>query len=290
MFVVWLWIKEAFLGLFRNIRWNMTAVFLSTLCLFLFSASYILGLNASYFASMLDDKIEVKVYLLDSITNYDEVEKQLSEKKNVQSVTFVSKDQALEKAKNEFGEDADIFDALDENPLPASFVVKLKDTSKINAFVSDVEKMKIAEQTEYGKGFVEKILVSAKSISKAGYILTVFGILFTIFIVFSAIQNNILRRRNEIRIKQLIGASNVTVRIPFIIEAIFLTLLSSGVVYGVFYYGLPKMMAMIKEGIPYINLMDASVMLDQLSLPLFILAVGIGFAGSVLSTYRNIKQ
>lgn len=290
MFVIWLWIKEAFLGLFRNMRWNMTAIFLSTVCLFVFAASFVLGMNANYFAKLLDEKIEIKVYLLDSVTNYEELEKKISEKGNVKSVEFVSKEEALGDMKNDLGEDADMLDALDKNPLPASFVVKLHDPSKLDVFIQDINKMGIAEYTSYGKGFVEKILASAKSLSKAGYILTLFGIIFTIFVVFTAIQNNIARRKNEIRIKQLIGASSMTVRIPFILEAMFLTGISSMIVFCLFYYGFPKTMENIKEAIPYFNFLNPEQVVHALFMPLIGLSLAIGFIGSSLSTYRNIKK
>lgn len=290
MFVVWLWIKEAFFGLFRNIRWNLSAVFLSTACLFLFALSFTLGLNADHFAEMLDDKIEVKVYLLEEVTNYTEVEEKIKNLGNIESIEFVSKDAALENAKKEFGDDADIFDALDRNPLPASYVIKLKDTTKIEEFVTKIDNLKVAEQTEYGQGFVQKILVSAKTISKVGYGLTIFGVVFTLFVVFAAIQNNIMRRKNEIRIKQLVGASNLTIKIPFVLEAIILMLISSLIVYFAFYFGMPELMKMIKESIPYFDLVDTKTVLNKLAGPLLLLAVVIGFIGSSLSTYRNIKK
>jgi len=294
MFVVWLWIKEAFIGLFRNMRWNMTAIFLSTVCLFLFAASFVVGMNANYFAKLLDEKIEVKIYLLETVTDYEKIEADIKKLDNVKTVKFISKEEALRDMKKDLGEDGDMLDALDKNPLAASFVVKLHDPSKLQMFVSQVEKMNVSEYTSYGKGFVEKILLSAKAISKGGYILTLFGIVFTVFVVFTAIQNNIARRKEEIRIKQLIGAGPLTVRVPFVLEAILLTGISSGIVYGVFYYGLPKtmtsIMGSIKEAIPNFRFLDPYEMVDELFVPLFVLSLLIGFVGSTLSTYRNIKK
>lgn len=290
MFVGWLWLKEAFLGLMRNKRWNLTAIFITTSCLFLFSTSFAVGLNAKHFAKSFDQKIEIRIDLKESAKDYSRIQRSLEEMPNVKSVEFVSKSEGLKSFKKELGKDADMLDELGKNPLAARFVVKVKDTSHIQQTVDAINKMKIAESVQYGKNFVEKILVSAKAISKFGYICTAVGAIITIIVVFSSIQNNIYQRKNEIRIKQLIGAGYLTIRIPFILEALILMCVSSGIVYLTFYYGFAKLMEKIHSSIPFFTFLDPNTVLQQLWIPLGGLALVVGFVGSALSTYRNINK
>jgi cell division transport system permease protein len=290
MFVGWLWLKEAFLGLIRNKRWNMTAIFITTSCLFLFGASFVVGLNAKHFAKWFNGKIEIRVDLLESAKNYNEIQTSLEQLPNVKSVKFVSKEEGLKGFKKELGEDADMLDALDKNPLAARFVVKVKNTNNIQQTVNEINKMKIAESVQYGKNFVEKILVSAKALSKFGYICTAVGAIITMIVVFSSIQNNIYQRKNEIRIKQLIGAGFLTIRIPFILEALILMIISSSIVFVSFYFGFPKLMTMIHDSVPYFTFLEPQTVLKKLWIPLGLLALVVGFVGSSLSTYRNINK
>lgn len=290
MFVGWLWLKEAFLGLMRNKRWNLTAIFITTSCLFLFSTSFAVGLNAKHFAKSFDQKIEIRIDLKESAKDYSRIQRSLEEMPNVKSVEFVSKSEGLKSFKKELGKDADMLDELGKNPLAARFVVKVKDTSRIQQTVDAINKMKIAESVQYGKNFVEKILVSAKAISKFGYICTAVGAIITIIVVFSSIQNNIYQRKNEIRIKQLIGAGYLTIRIPFILEALILMCVSSGIVYLAFYYGFARLMEKIHSSIPFFTFLDPNTVLQQLWIPLGGLALVVGFVGSALSTYRNINK
>jgi len=290
VFVGWLWLKEAFLGLMRNKRWNLTAIFITTSCLFLFSTSFAVGLNAKHFAKSFDQKIEIRIDLKESAKDYSRIQRSLEEMPNVKSVEFVSKSEGLKSFKKELGKDADMLDELGKNPLAARFVVKVKDTSRIQQTVDAINKMKIAESVQYGKNFVEKILVSAKAISKFGYICTAVGAIITIIVVFSSIQNNIYQRKNEIRIKQLIGAGYLTIRIPFILEALILMCVSSGIVYLAFYYGFARLMEKIHSSIPFFTFLDPNTVLQQLWIPLGGLALVVGFVGSALSTYRNINK
>jgi len=290
MFVGWLWLKEAFLGLMRNKRWNITAIFITTTCLFLFSTSFAVGLNAKHFAKSFDQKIEIRVDVKESAKDYKRIQQSLESIPNIKSVKFISKEEGLQSFKKELGKDADMLDEVGKNPLAARFVVKVKNTSKIQQTVDAINNLHVAENVQYGKNFVEKILVSAKAISKFGYICTAVGAIITIIVVFSSIQNNIYQRKNEIRIKQLIGAGFLTIRIPFILEALILMCVSSAIVYGTFYYGFPTLMEKIHDSIPFFTFLDPMIVLEQLWIPLGGLAIVVGLVGSTLSTYRNINK
>jgi cell division protein FtsX len=109
-------------------------------------------------------------------------------------------------------------------------------------------------------------------------------------VVFSSIQNNIYQRKNEIRIKQLIGAGFLTIRIPFILEALILMIISSSIVFVSFYFGFPKLMTMIHDSVPYFTFLEPQTVLKKLWIPLGLLALVVGFVGSSLSTYRNINK
>lgn len=290
MFLPWLWVKEAFFGLFRNFKWNFSVLFSTVICLFLFAGCFSFILNAKYMAENVNGKVEIKIHLLDEQIKYSEIEEKIKSLGNVKEIRFISKDEAKEKAKKELGENGDLFDVVETNPLPASFVVKLKDNSKIESFVKDVKGLKIAEKIQYGEGFVQKIIDSTGLMIKFAYVIIATFAIVVVMVIFAAIKNNISIRMNEIRIKQLIGASDITIRIPFILESVFLTLLSGAIVYYTMYFAYPSLVGGAEEIIPYVSFLEPDILIKEMLWPLFALALITGLMGSLFSTYRNIKK
>lgn len=290
MFILWLWIKEAFTGLFRNMWWSLMAIFLSVSCLLFFSVSYIAGLNVKNFAGAIEQKIEIRVDLLNSVSNYSDLDTKLKAIEGVKTVAYISKDEAMGKVKIEMGKDADILSVLDTNPFPARFVIQVTSPEVLDGVVANIKTMNIAENVQYGEEYVSKMLSMTKIIRNAGILGTALSAIFTVFVVISTIRINIVQRRNEIRVKQLIGAGMATIRFPFVLEALMLTCLSGAIVYGIFYFGYGKVIELAKSTIPYVPMVDTSVVTASLMGPLAALSIAIGFVGSFLSVRKFVKR
>lgn len=140
----------------------------------------------------------------------------------VSEVRLVEKHQALEELKADLGEDADLLNALDENPLPASLRLTL------SSHISSTEQLDALEQklhllpgiTEVWSGR-EALVRLAQALRTAGFIDVVVLLLTavcSIFIVFQTVESSIASRRSEIEIMELVGAPPGTVRFPFVLE------------------------------------------------------------------------
>lgn len=285
-----LWFKEAFKGFFRNIGWNVAALILSMFCLLGFAVSFIAGENAKYFSAELGEKIEIQVDLKDDIIDYPVVEQKIKALSQVKEVVFVSKDDAYDIMKEEMGEDADILEVLDRNPFPARFIVRLADPKNVEEVASEIKGWEVAENVQYGEGYVEKLLMLTEWISKIGYIVTAAVALATTYIVSSVIKFNIEQRRDEIDIKKLTGSGMFTIRFPFILEALIITGVSSMVVYLSFYFFYDDLMHYIKEMIPYIPIIEPNYIIDSILTWLLALSLFIGILGSTFSTNKYLKK
>ena len=266
------------------------AIFLSVSCLLFFSVSYIAGLNVKNFAGAVEQKIEIRVDLLDTSTNYGEMETQIKAISGVRTVQFVSKEEAMAKMETDMGKDADVLSVLDSNPFPARYVIQVTAPAVLNSVVGQIEEMKISENVEYGEEYVSKMLSMTKIIRNIGVIGTILSAIFTVFVVISTIRINIVQRRNEIRVKQLVGAGMATIRFPFVLEALILTCLSGTIVYMIFYFGYQRMLDFIKTTIPYVPFIEAATVNSELLLPLAALSVAIGFVGSFVSIKKFVKK
>jgi len=290
MFIIWLWLKEAFVGLFRNLWWSMMAIFLSISCFLFFSISYIASLNAEHFAGLLTEKVEIKMILLDNVKDQKDIEKRLLQLKQVKDVTYVSKNDAFSEMKQDMGENSEVLDVLDRNPFPASFIVKLKNPEQVQEVANIIETWKVTESIHYGEEYVENLLQASRFVKNIAIVVTIFAALFAVSTVIITIRSNIMQRKNEIRVKQLVGAGNFTIRFPFVLEALFLTVGSSVIVYYLFAYGYEKMVYFIQGAIPYAPFLAANEVLHTMLFPLLGIAVAIGIIGSMFSTKRFLKK
>lgn len=290
MFV--LWVKEAVIGFFRNFGWNVAALFLSIFCLLGFAVSFVAGESAEHLASELSKKVEVSVDLLSSIpkSEHKSIVDKIQDLPEVSEIRYVSEEEAYQKVKEGMGKDADILEVLDENPFTARVIIKMQEPKDVEKVAHEIESWGVSEYVQYGEGYVEKILSVANTISKVGYIVTVVVGLATIYIVSSVIKFNINQRKDEIRVKQLTGTGIFTIRIPFLLEALMITLLSSLIVYGVFYFGYGDVVETIKTTAPYIPMIEADTVIQGITKWIFVLAGGIGIVGSLLSTSRNLEK
>jgi cell division transport system permease protein len=290
MFSIWYWFKEALIGLKRNYIRNLGAIITSAICLFVFSIFLISGMNAKYFADVLEHKMEMKVHLKDEVTDYEEVQNRIEAMPEVQNVRFISKDEAFQEMKSKLGKDAEILGELGEEAFPAGYVVSLYNVKKIEKVAEEVDSWGIAEDIGYGKEFIQYMFSITDAIKSVGLWASLVMAFIAGMFVFTAIRNNIVARHTEIEIKDLIGAGFLRIRIPFIIEAVVLTTISSFGVYYSLVYGYTKMVVLVQKHFPYAPFLDQESVTGKLFAPLIILAIVIGLVSSVLSTQRFIKR
>lgn len=290
MFVPLLWIKEALMGLFRNFWWNAVAFIMSFVCLVAFVISFSAGTNAEYFSTLLNERLEVQIDVKEEVSEYSLINERISNDQRVESITFVSKDEAMKKMKEEMGEDSTVLEIFEENIFPAQFIVKMKNAEDIESFAAELEKEAFTDRVIYGKTYIERLLNFTDKFKQGGFYITAIGSVFVIFLVMFIIRMNVEQRKDEIRIKQLFGSSTLTVRMPFVIEALFVMLLASISTYYSFGYLYGELGEFLQREIPYISIIELIEMKENIVYPLFGLALGLGFFGSVLASNKHLKR
>ena len=129
-------IKTGCINFVRNASLSIAAmaVMLITLTIVLFSV--IANATFTHTVQQITDKIDISVYLKDSVTpkERDELIDRIKGLENTKSVEYVSKDQALESYKRQNANNIDLLVAISQtdNPLPASLQIKPKDPNKIS--------------------------------------------------------------------------------------------------------------------------------------------------------------
>jgi cell division transport system permease protein len=214
------------------------AVMIITLTIVLFSV--IANATFSYTVQTIRDKIDISVYLKDSVndTQRESLITNLKKIDNVRAINYINKEQALKNyiALNKDNIDLQLAISQTDNPLPASLQIKLKDPDHIDSIKNYLEKPEIkalqSDQTSYSgdrKEAIDKIAKATSFIRKAGVAGVIIFALISVLIIFNTIQMAIFNRRDELSIMRLLGASKWYIRGPFLVES-FLIGISSAII------------------------------------------------------------
>lgn len=248
--------------------------------------SVVYGLNSTMdeiVAYLYDDvTIEERDYLLDEFSKMD----------NIESVTYISKEQAIIDAKEMFGEESYIFSGVRENPLPASIVVKLIEVEDADNIVEDISSYEDVWRIRYPKELIDNLLTADKYFKIGGLIAVTIIVVISIFIISNVIKMAISSRGSEIEIMKYIGASESFIRGPFLVEGIFFSLLGCLISYGIIYFVYEKFVVTFGGQFyeySWLELVDIKDVYIDILIIYISIGIGIGLIGSIRSIRKFLK-
>ncbi|MFF2178467.1 permease-like cell division protein FtsX [Lysinibacillus sp. NPDC058147] len=283
--------RESFKSLGRNSWMTIASVSAVTVTLILVGVFALIMMNLNKVASDLENDVEIKV-LIDETAD-KAAEKALMEKikklPDVAEMNYSTKENELTKLVKDFGDDFKLFEQ--SNPLRNVIYVKASDPQQTATVAKKIEKFEYTYDVMYGEGKVEK-LFNFLNISRNVGIVLILGLLFTaIFLISNTIRITIIARGDEIEIMKLVGASNSFVRIPFLLEGMWLGILGSIIpiaVIATLYHNVYKIIAPRLKG-ELVQVLDFSPLVYQVSGLLLLIGILIGIWGSFMSVRKFLK-
>lgn len=287
--------KQSTRSIWRNKVMSLASIGSVMAALLVIGIFIILVLNVDYLATKLESQVEIKVHLIDGLSDniIDDINKDIKELSGVKSAAFVSKDEALKKFSEELGENSYLLEGLEgDNPLSDSFVVTLDDPRLAPKVTLAINAMSNIEKVVYGKEELEKLL-NITYFLRVGSLVIV-GILFliSVFIISNTIKLTVFARRREIGIMKYIGATDWFVRGPFFFEGILLGLMGSLVsiaILGTGYYFIAGYIKQQMFGLLVISLMPFSEVIYSLLTALLVIGIIIGSIGSLISVRKFLR-
>lgn len=213
--------------------------------LLLVGSSILFSININDMVSAIENQNEIIVYLDDNLdeVSIGNVASELEKIDNIdkKNITFYSKEKALENYRETYAEYIEIFDSLDENPLPDSYRVKVDDIDLITQTVEKINTIdniyKVSAPFEFAN-----ILTETEHIMKIISGMMIFALVIVSMVIISnTTRASAQMRMNEITIMKYVGATNVFINIPFFIEGLLIGAfagLVSAVITGFIYDGL----------------------------------------------------
>ena len=224
-------IRDAFKSVIRNFSLSLASISCITITLVIVAIAIIASLNVNNFTSEIEKDLTIVVFLDNDVTEAQikDVKSDLEDITNIEKIEFQSKTDVKKQMQDESEVFSKILDTWpeDESPLKDTYQIKVKDVNKIGATAEKIKKIKNVSVVRYGEGMVEKLISAFDSVKKVTYGVVIALVIVTIFLIVNTIKLTISARKREIGIMRLVGASNFTIKTPFIVEGMILGLLGS---------------------------------------------------------------
>lgn len=286
--------KEGFKNIWNNRMMSLASVVVLVSCLIITGAAALISVNMSTLISKVGDDNQITVFLEKELSDLDSVRlgSEIGKIKNVESYRFNSRSDVLKEYRKSLGDD--IYESMqgDGNPFGNEYKVRLKDLSKYNDTVTQIQKIEGIEKVSDRSDVAGKL-------TKLNYFVTIVGswvvlilAVVTLFIISNTIKMTMYSRRFEISIMKSVGATNSFVRIPFIIEAMIIGLLS-GLLASAALLGMYNPVRNAASGIIGM-IADSTLTFDQIWLPtltvMSVIGIMIGLIGSIISISRYLNK
>lgn len=281
-------IQMTFKSIMRDKWVNLLTIMSISISLLIISSFVTITINMDSLLKRWSKSFGLVVYLDDSMSI--KAENTLKEfflnDPDIISIKHISKKEAIEELKIILGSNAQIIEGLKENPLPSSFELKLKSELLNPSFVkrkaAEINNMTGVDEVQYG----EKWLSSLNTISRIMKLSAIFLgsaiFLAIIFISYNTIKIFFYRRNDEIETLKLLGATRGFIRLPFLIEGLFIGF-TAGIIGSLALFGIHSLiLTKGAEFMPAIRAMMISFPIEvYLSVP--IAGAVMSFMGSLIA-------
>ena len=226
-------IRDAFKSVIRNFSLSLASISCITITLIIVAIAIMASFNVQNFTQEIEKDLTIVIFLNNDATEDDinRVEEKIRQIPNVDKSSIVF--QSKQEVKEEMQDQSEVFNTVlegwddNESPLKDTFQVKVKNVERISNTAERIENIETVNTVRYGEGMVDQMISAFSSIEKVTYGVVIALVIVTVFLIVNTIKLTISARRREIGIMRLVGASNFTIKTPFIIEGMILGLLGS---------------------------------------------------------------
>ena len=293
-------IRQGFKNIGRNRLFSLASVGTITACLFIFGIFYCIVVNFQYMVHAAESNVGVTVFFDETVTEDKmlEVQRLIDAREEVSSTTYISADEAWENFKQDYFPDGDegILAGLDQdNPLVdcASVQVYLADTSRQAELMSYIEGLEGVSEVNASDIIADSFTNFSRLIGYVSLGIILILVFVAIFLISNTVMIGITVRKEEIAIMKYIGATDLFVRGPFIVEGMTIGLIGSVIPVAILRVLYPMVVDFVLEHfsilnriLTFMNVNDVFNILIPISLAI---GLGIGFIGSYMTLRKHVR-
>lgn len=293
-------IKQGFKNIWHNLMFSLASIATMVACIFLFGLFVAVLMNLDSVVKNVEQEVGVTVLFEDGISQeqIDVIGEQIKTYDGVVSVEFTSADAAWEEFQKEyFADNPDMADTFkNDNPLinSSSYTVQIDEIEKQNDLVTYIESLEGVAKVNQSAAAVNTLSSFNKLVGYVSMVIICILLVVSVFLISNTVTVGINVRKNEIAIMKWIGATDLFVRAPFIVEGMILGFVGAIIPLGVFYLIYERVISFILTRFSILSsLSDATVSVNQLFQLLLpaglIMGVGIGLLGSIITVRKHLR-
>jgi len=291
-------LRDAFKSVIRNFSLSLSSISCITITLIVVMASIVMSYNVENFTENISKDVTIVVFVDSEVTGeaLTKYEEKINNIENIdkEKTEYVSKEQAAENFKN----DDPIFEVVmeewgeEDNPLLDSYKLKVHNIEKIKETADRIEGFEETFSVSYGEEIVTQLVTVFNAISNVTFWLVIALVLVTAFLITNTIKLTIFSRQREIEIMRLVGASNSSIKMPFVIEGLFLGVIGSIIPIIITIYGYMSLYDFFGGKLLDSNLAKLIVptpFVYIVSLLLLLIGIFVGMFGSWTASRKYLK-
>ena len=289
-------IGEGFSNVFKNKKRAMTSLGMMCVTMLIFGIFFVIGQNLNHFVTEIEADQGMQVFLQKTSTDeqIQEMKIKLQNINGVNTIEYVSKEDALQQMKNKFKDKSSILNGYEkDNPFPPSYIITLTDLNLAKQVKQEITAMPEVTEITSSDETIITLVKLAKGIKIGTYVILAFLIVFSIFIIANTIKLTVHARRREISIMKYVGATNSFIRWPFAVEGIIIGLMSGaisiGILSGIYYLVVQNDTFISMTTKIGLTLLQFGDMLNTIIIIYLALGIGIGVLGSTISMRKYLK-
>lgn len=283
--------------------WKNKMMAFATFCVLLISLMLV-GVSALFYINInsmingIGDKNEIAVFLNNDTTpeRVEQFGEELLAIETVDSIDFVSKEQALENIISSMPKYETIFASLDgDNPLPDGYSVKVNNIEQITETLRKIQTMNDVKSVNASNEFAEFLKELQKIVTIIAAAIIIALVIVSMIMISNTTKASVFARREEIQIMKYVGATNSFIRMPFFVEGMVTGFLSGTGAFVITWLGYDAVFRILTQQSGVMSVIGMGSIIPFSDIRIYILIAYIlagsliGALGSVISTRRHIN-
>ena len=214
-------LSETWLGLTRNVSMLVALILTVMISLGMLGSALLMSKQINTMKDFWFDKIQVSVFLTKDVTQQerDAISTELNQLPQVRHVFYESQAQACTRFKEQFKDVKSLVDNTPCSALPESYRVQLKDAQKYLVVASAVQNMPGVDEVQGRSKALERFFHLLNKLQVIGLLASVVILIAAVLLILNTVQVSAMSRRRETRIMRLVGASDLYIQGPFVLES-----------------------------------------------------------------------
>ena len=290
------YIQEGFNGLLKNSLMSVASIATVAACIFIITVSSCIIANLHSMLTQIENNIGIVVFLDDDVDSekINEVSDAINATEHVETVTYISPQEALDGLKEEW-DAAEILDGFDgeNNPLSHSFEISIDNIENQQSVIDALSQIDGIRNIRNAQSETQILLRLNRVVGVVGIVGMIILAAISVVIITNTIKISVYNRRTEINIMKYVGATDWFIRWPFVVEGVIIGILGAFIPLAISWPLYDKCVSMANEHFAFIaniaSFLGGYEIFSKL-VPLgFLAGILLGVIGSITSIRKHLN-